>query len=163
LIPVITGIVISSCLPDFSYYSKLISGISGIIIIFISFIIGNRNRFHLRWLFGAGTFLFIVSLTQVQYHQHEKKALYNFNENTQYMYKENTQYYIGTINDIPKIKPKTIACDVKINNQEGKKVILYIQQDDRSYSLKPGDEIVFQARIQAFRNFEKIDTFDYVR
>ena len=155
LIPVITGIVISSCLPDFSYYSKLISGISGIIIIFISFIIGNRNRFHLRWLFGAGTFLFIVSLTQVQYHQHEKKALYNFNENT--------QYYIGTITDIPKIKPKTIACDVKINNQEGKKVILYIQQDDRSYSLKPGDEIVFQARIQAFRNFEKIDTFDYVR
>ena len=119
LLPVITGIVISSHFPGFSDTFKHITGISGILLISISLFVQKEQIFRFRWLFGAGTFLFILSLTQVQYHQQDQHAHFNF--------PENTHYYIGTVTDIPKVKPKTVACHVKINDTEEKKVILYIQ------------------------------------
>ena len=155
LLPVITGIVISSHFPGFSDTFKHITGISGILLISISLFVQKEQIFRFRWLFGAGTFLFILSLTQVQYHQQDQHAHFNF--------PENTHYYIGTVTDIPKVKPKTVACNVKINDPEEKKVILYIQQTEKSRQLEPGDEILFFARMQPFKNFDNPDNFDYAR
>ncbi|MDD4776821.1 MAG: ComEC/Rec2 family competence protein [Fermentimonas sp.] len=155
LLPVITGIIICSCFPEFSYISKQIAGISGLLLILISLFLRNEQSFRLRWMFGAGAFLFILSLTQLQFHKQEQDALFNFSEST--------HYYIGTITDIPKVKPKTIACNVKINDLEEKNVILYIQQSDKALHLEPGDEIVFMARMQPFKNFDNPDNFDYPR
>lgn len=155
LLPVITGIVVNAFLPEFSIINKHITGVTGFIFIIISLLLKREYRFTFRWLFGAGIFLFLFSLTQVQFQQQEQNAQFSFSE------KE--QYYIGTITDIPEVKPQTIACNVKINGSSKKKVILYIQQSNESWSLESGDEIVFYTTMQPFKNFGNPDDFDYSR
>ncbi len=157
LIPVIVGIVVCSYFPEFSLISKHISVILGLLLILISLFLKNDYRFKYRWLFGAGLFLFTFSLSQTQYHRQEQSTQFNFSENE--------QYFIGTITDIPKVKPRTIACNVKLNNLDGKRknVVLYIQQTDEAWSIEPGDEILFLARIEPFKNLGNPDDFDYAR
>lgn len=155
LLPVITGIVVCSYFPDFSFISKQITGATGLLLILLSLFLKKDYRFKFRWLFGVGIFLFILSLSQLQYQQQE--------QNTQFSFSEDGQYFIGTITDIPEVKPRTIACNVKINDPIEKKVILYIQQTDEAWGLGPGDEIVFFARLKPFESFDNPDDFDYAR
>lgn len=155
LLPLTAGIVVCYYLPEFSLISKYLTGATGLILILFSLFVKKEYRFKFRWLFGAGLFLFIFSLSQLQYQQQEQHAQFSFSENE--------QYYLGTITDIPETKPRTIAYNVKINNPSEKKVILYIQQSEQAWELEPGDEIVFSARIQPFKNFDDAGDFDYPR
>jgi len=70
---------------------------------------------------------------------------------------------MGTLLDIPEVKPRSIACNVKTSYPLRRKVKLYLAQDAAARELKPGDEILFYARLQPFRNFGNPDDFDYVR
>ncbi len=126
----------------------------------ISLVINKNYQYQFRWLFGAGLFVFLFSLTVFQYRNNYHISKFDFSDSV--------EYYIGTILDIPETKPKSIACNVEIsptinNYSKGKKVILYFEQSNNSWLLKPGDEVIFQTQLNPFDNFGNPDDFNYVR
>lgn len=155
LLPLLAAIVFSSIIPEYLNITKLVTGITGLSFLIISIFIDKEYKFKFRWLFGVGIFLFLFSLTQVQYQIQEQNALFSFSE-----YKN---CYIGTITDIPEIKPRTIAVNVKTGYPDKKKAVLYIQQSKEALNLEAGDEILFFAEMQPFKNYGNPDNFDYSR
>ncbi len=154
LLPVIAGIAACALLPAWSPSLYCLISI-GLILIFLSCFFGINIRYSGRWVFGAGLYLFLFSLAILQYREQEK--------NREYFFSNESQYYTGVLLDIPEIKPRSIACNVKISYPYQQKVKLYLAQDSASRELKPADEIIFYARIQPFRNFGNPDDFDYVQ
>ena len=67
-----------------------------------------------RWPFYIFNFL-----THFQY---DKQAV---NSTHEYTINDTANYYIGTIIDIPELKPRSVACNVKLSAPNNKKVILY--------------------------------------
>lgn len=106
-------------------------------------------------MFGAGLYLFLFSITFLQYRDQER--------NREFTFPNASRYYSGILLDIPEMKPRSIACNVKITYPYQQKVKLYLSPDDAAKALNPGDEIIFYARMQPFRNFGNPDDFDYVR
>lgn len=154
LLPVITGIAAVSLIPGCAD-QLLLFNLSGLLMMLLSFFIGRKQQFSLRWLFGAGVFLFLSSLAAVQYLELEKRVDFTFSDEE--------QSYRGTILDIPVMKPRSVACNVKITSPVKKKVILYLERTDEARTLNPGEEIIFTARLQSFRNLGNPDDFDFVR
>ena len=154
LLPVITGIVLGSLFPG-GIPEALLLGLLGLLLMLLSYFIGNKNQYKYRWVFGAGVCLFLCSLSVLQYRTYERKS--------QFVFPKVSQYYTGTLLDIPEVKPRSIACNVKTSYPFQRKVKLYLAQDHAARELKPGDEILFYARLQPFRNFGNPDDFDYVR
>ncbi|MEN6588192.1 MAG: ComEC/Rec2 family competence protein [Proteiniphilum sp.] len=154
LLPVITGILLGLLFPvEISDALRL--SILGLLLMLLSYFIGDKNQYKHRWIFGAGVCLFLCSLSILQYRTHEKES--------QFVFPEVSQYYTGTVLDIPEVKPRSIACNVKTSYPFQRKIKLYLAQDPAARELKPGDEILFYARLQPFRNFGNPDDFDYVR
>lgn len=154
LLPVITGIVLGLLFPV-GISDALGLSILGLLLMLLSYFIGDENQYKHRWVFGAGVCLFLCSLSILQYRTHEKES--------QFVFPEVSQYYTGTVLDIPEVKPRSIACNVKTSYPFQRKIKLYLAQDPAARELKPGDEILFYARLQPFRNFGNPDDFDYVR
>ncbi len=152
LLPVIAGIAVASLMPCNTLHLSL-AGLIGMLSMLCSFFVKGKWEYSLRWLFGAGLIFFLFSFAALQYQEQEKRIQADFNT------KEID--YIGTLLDIPETKPRSIACHVKINYPIKKKVILYLQQNDLARALKPGDELVFRARLQPFHNYGNPDDFDY--
>lgn len=154
LLPVITGIVFSLLFPAGIYVVVGLS-LSGLLLMLLSYFMGDEKQYKLRWLFGAGVFLFLCSLSILQYQSYEKR--------TQAIFPEVAQYYTATLIDIPEVKTRSVACNVKTSYPLQRKVKLYLAKDAAARELNPGDEILFYARLQPFRNFGNPDDFDYVR
>lgn len=154
LLPVITGIAASSFF-DISTSATLRLSMSGLVVMLLSFLVKQENNFKFRWLFGAGLFIFLFSLATIQYREQEQRVRFTF--------PEREQSYVATILDIPKVKPRSIACHVKTAPPFEKKVIVYLEQTHEARLLIPGDEILFHARLLPFQNFGNPDDFDYVR
>lgn len=154
LLPVITGIIVNSA---FSGISGLISwtGFTGFTLMLFSFFIPKEKQFPFRWIFGTGIFAFIFALTSLSYQQHEK--------HTKFTFSDSEIYYTGVITDIPEVKPRSIACNIKTTHPVRKKIVVYLQQTDEARTLQTGEEIVFFTKIQPFRNFGNPDDFDYER
>lgn len=154
LLPVITGIVagmlFSGILP-----ASLPLSLIGLSLILLSFLILPYYRYKFRWVFGAGTCLFLFSLSLYQFRQCK--------ESIQLTPPGYGQYDIGIVLDIPEVKPRSIAVNVKTAPPGEKKVVLYLEQTDQARRLTPGDEIVFLSGIVPFRNFGNPDDFDYAR
>lgn len=154
LLPVITGILLcyfSSHLIS----SLLIPAILGLCIMTISQFIKKKKRYSLRWVFGSGLYIFLISLAHFQFQEREDSTTLTNSE--QY----NKNYYIGTIANIPEIKPRSIACNVNLSAPNSKKVLLYFEKSDLVQSLQPGDEIVFYSKLESFRKLGNPDDFDY--
>lgn len=117
--------------------------------------IGDKFRYPCRWMFGAGLYLFLLALAFLQYQEQESDR--------GFLFPNEARYYAGTLLDIPEIKPRSIACNVKIAYPYRQKVKLYLASDSAASALQPGDEIIFFASMQPFRNFGNPDDFDYVR
>ncbi len=154
LLPVITGIAAGSSF-DICASATLRFGLSGLLVMLLSFWVEKSNRFKFRWLFGSGLFIFLFSLAAGQYREQEQRV--------RFIFPEREQSYVATILDIPEVKPRSIACHVKTAPPFEKKVIVYLEQTDEARLLVPGDEILFCARLQPFQNFGNPDDFDYVR
>lgn len=154
LLPVITGIVWGLLFPA-GISDAVGLSLLGLLLMLLSYFIGDEKQYKYRWVFGAGVFLFLCSLSILQYRTHEKES--------QFVFPDVSQYYTGTLLDIPEVKPRSIACNVKTSYPFQRKVKLYLAQDPAARELKPGDEILFYARMQPFRNFGNPDDFDYVR
>ena len=154
LLPVITGILWGMLFPAGISVAVGLS-LLGLLLMVLSYFIGDEYQYKLRWVFGAGVFLFLCSLSILQYRTYEKKS--------QGVFSEVSQYYTGTLLDIPEVKPRSVACNVKTSYPFQQKVKLYLAKDAAARELKPGDEILFYAILQPFRNFGNPDDFDYVR
>jgi len=122
-------------------------------LMLLSLFIGNKQQFRLRWFFGAGLFLFLYSLSSVQYREQERRVRYSFSGNE--------HAYRGTIMDIPVVKQRSVACNVNIASPIEKKVILYLEQTEEARGLNPGEEIIFSARLFSFQNLGNPDDTDY--
>lgn len=153
LIPLIIGVLLQ-------YYSKLenisIAFISlGIIAILFSYFIPERNQFRWRWLFGAGTFLFVIAVGIVSTSFRQMKS--------EYIFTDDVKTYQGVIINTPQEKPRTVAYKVYLP-QEDKNIVCYFQKDSLLKTvLKPGDKFFFRGEIQPFKNLGNPDDFNYVR
>lgn len=153
LIPVALGIIANEFIPVLP--SAVVFASAGFILMLLSFFIPQNKEFHYRWVFGAGACAFIFSLITFQYkHKTDDSSL---DLSTQYI------TYKGIVRDIPQQKPRSVQVNAKLMYPVQKKVILYLEKDAKSGVLRPGDEIVFRAEIQPFKNLGNPDDFDYVR
>ena len=151
LIPITLGILHV----NFMQYSRnlLFTGIVGIALILFSFFQSTKTHYSLRWMFGAGLMLFLFFFS-AQYFQHYKEL-------SSYNFPQEECSYIGELLDFPQPKKRSVACEVLLTYPVNKKSFLYLEPDDRSQMLKPGDIIVFHAFIKPFKNLGNPDEFDY--
>lgn len=153
LLPAITSIFISAFLPEPAYFWIICMAGAGTMI--VSFFVSGKKQFSCRWLFGAGLFIFVVGLFSFLF----RKKL----EESQWRFEDKRMVCIGTVIDFPLEKPRSFACNVKINNPVSHNIVAYLQKEDRVRNIAPGDEIIFIAQIRPFKNFGNPDDFDYVR
>ena len=154
LLPLIAGIAAMALLPGCAPLIPFFT-LTGLTLMLLSFILHEKQQYRFRWLFGAGLFLFLLTLSAARYCEQEKQVHFSF--------PAGEHRYMATILDIPEVKRNSIACNVKTAPPFGKKIVLYLAQTDEARSLLPGDEILFSARLQRFHNFGNPDDFDYVR
>lgn len=153
LVPVVLGIVANEFiefLPSAVFFSSI-----GFLAMLLSFFIPKNNEFRYRWIFGAGVFVFIFSLITFQY---KRKT-----EDSSFGSVVSQGIYKGVVHDIPQEKPRSVRVNTNLMYPVRKKIILYLEKDAESSVLRPGDEILFQAKMQPFKNLGNPDDFDYVR
>lgn len=154
LVPVVAGIVTCVLFPSWRFHPFFLS-LAGCALMFLSFFLGNKSQYRFRWVFGAGVSLFIFSLAIHQYRVQERERVF--------LFPPESQHYIGIILGIPDVKTRSIACNVKTTHSFQQKVKLYLAPDEAARTLEPGDEIIFYATLQPFRNMGNPDDFNYVR
>lgn len=90
-----------------------------------------------RWLFGAGTscFMFLVGVVLTGHAWKEVEMDWS----------PSKQVYKGVLVESLVEKPKTFQCRVRTS---GKEVLLYLPKDSLSVLLKPGDELLFRAKVE---------------
>ena len=90
-----------------------------------------------RWLFGAGTscFMFLVGVVLTGHAWKEVEMDRS----------PSKQVYKGVLVESLVEKPKTFQCRVRTS---GKEVLLYLPKDSLSVLLKPGDELLFRAKVE---------------
>lgn len=153
LIPLIAGIL-------FQYYLKkeylsIVFFLIGISAMLLSYFVPKDRQFSLRWLFGFGVIFVItgIGISATAYRQHLSA----------FSYSDEAGIYKGIVTDSPQEKPKTTAYRVYLP-KEDRQIVCYFQRDSLEASrLQPGDEFLFNGKIQPFRNMGNPDDFDYVR
>ncbi|GAB6010019.1 ComEC/Rec2 family competence protein [Dysgonomonas reticulitermitis] len=153
LIPLIAGILLQYFFK--LQYLSIALLLTGTIAMLISYLIPKDKQFNWRWLFGAGVILCISGISMATTFIKQGKSEYTFTEDT--------KIYLGVVSDTPQEKPRSIAYRVYLP-QEEKQIVCYFQRDTLyKDKLQPGEEFIFQAKIQPFRNMGNPDDFDYVR
>lgn len=151
LISVISGILFCKFIaPSFSLFYI---GVVGLAVVLIYFLIPKQKSYALCWLFGLGILFFLFSLTTEYYKHRANQISHNF--------PQTANSYIGEVIDLPQQKRRSVACEVRLTYPVDKKVMLYLEIDSSSNYLLPGDELLFRAHIQPFKNLGNPDEFDY--
>lgn len=120
-----------------------------------SFLISEKKQFRWRWLFGVGVCLFVMGagIVSTSFRQ----------EQSEYTFSDEIQVYQGIVAETPQEKPRSVAYKVYLP-EEDKRIVCYFQIDSsQEEKLQPGDEFLFRAQIQPFKNMGNPDDFDYVR
>jgi competence protein ComEC len=151
LLPLIAGILLQ-------YYSGLTGlgiafCIAGLSAMFLSYLIPENRQFRWRWLFGAGTALFLMSIGIVSVTFRQERSSFAFSNEV--------KAYTGIVTDTPQEKKKATAYRVYLP-EEDKLIVCYFGRNaaDAADKLLPGEGVRFEGKIQAFLNF---GDFDYVR
>lgn len=150
LAPLALGII---CYDWFPY--KAIGYISfgiGIILCVLSTFGTTATRYRFRWVFGVGFSALVVSVAYLIMTLHSLRVSYPFSDDESLLR--------CVVTDLPVQKPKSIG--IQGRTEHNKKVMLYLEQTPDAQSLLPGDEIIFLAKISAFKNRGNPDDFDYV-
>lgn len=153
LIPLIAGILLQYFF-NLQYISIALL-LTGTITMLISYLIPKDKQFSWRWLFGAGAIICVsgIGIVATSFRQ----------DRSDYIFTDEAKIYLGVVTDTPQEKPRSIAYRVFLP-QEDKQIVCYFQRDSlHKDKLLPGDEFLFQAKIQPFRNMGNPDDFDYVR
>lgn len=153
LLPVVTAIVVSAFLIEIPYAWLICTAGAGAMV--FSYFISENKQFTFRWLFGAGLFVFIFGLFSFLYQYRKAESEFPF--------ADKPTACVGTVVDIPQEKPRSFACNVEISYPVSKKIVVYLQKENKARAINPGDEIFFVAQIQPFKNFGNPDDFDYAR
>lgn len=156
LVPLIIGIILQYFL-DSKYWSEIFF-LFGAGIMFFSFFVPLQKEYALRWLFGTGLFLLLISIGIFSTQLRQEDAKFDFGEGN--------RSYLGTVTDIPKIKEKSVACNVSLkglnyNPVINKNIVCYLQPDGVSRDLQPGDMIRFYGQIEPIQNYGNPNEFDY--
>lgn len=153
LLPAVTAIIVSSFIIEIPY--PWLICVLGACVMFLSFIISEDKQFIFRWFFGIGLFILIFGLfvTSFQYKGAE----------SEFPFADKPIACMGVIVDIPQEKPRSLACNVRTSYPVSRKIVIYLQKDEKARNISPGDEIFFVAQIQPFKNFGNPDDFDYAR
>ncbi|MDH6309776.1 competence protein ComEC [Dysgonomonas sp. PFB1-18] len=153
LIPLLAGIAIQYYL-GIDYLSIAFFSI-GVMAMLLSYLIAEKYQFRFRWLFGAGAALFLIGMGIISTAFCQQRSEFTF--------VDEVRAYRGVVTDTPQEKPSTTAYRVYLPDED-KQIVCYFQRDTIcDKQLTPGDEFLFQAKIQPFRNMGKPDDFDYVR
>ena len=104
---------------------------------------------------SVGAFVLIFFLFAMLFRQKEMESAYAFSDTP--------LACIATVTDFPEEKLRTYACNVRIGYPLQRRIVVYLQKDERAMSIGPGDEIWFVAPIRPFRNFGNPDDFNYAR
>ena len=152
LFPVITAIIACHLLPGVSSVAFPLAW-AGLLLMLLSFLLKSGWCYPLRWLFGAGLFLYLFSFTATRYRHNERSTAATF--------PEQPTTCLGTVIAIPEEKPRSVAIHLQTSTPACKKVVLYLEPTARARLLTPGQELVFTARLRPFRNRGNPDDFDY--
>lgn len=153
LVPLMAGILLQYFF-NLQYLSIALL-LTGTTAMLISYLIPRNKQFGLRWLFSAGIILCVtgIGFLTTSYRQ----------DRSEYTFAEDTKIYLGVVTDTPQEKPRSIAYRVFLPQQD-KQIVCYFQRDSLDKGkLMPGDEFLFQAKVQPFRNMGNPDDFDYAR
>lgn len=153
LLPAVTAIIISTFFLEIPYPRVICTAGAGVMI--FSFFIPEKKQFVYRWLFGAGVFVFVFGLFSFLCRQEKRES--------EFCFSDNPMACVGTVVDLPREKQRSFSCNVKVSYPLSKKIVVYLQKEDRAENIAPGDEIIFVAPIRPFKNFGNPDDFDYVR
>ncbi len=159
LTPFVFGIIAANLLTikiDFLYSSALLISI---LTIFYHFFTQNQPNYHKRWIFGAlmSLSIFLISyFLSTSYNNVNKKI-------------KAADLIIGIIDEPPKEHPKSIKIVLQTQKYESNKVwtndnsklLIYIEKDSLSKSLKYGDLLLLKGNLQAVKNLGNPEEFDY--
>ena len=151
LLPIVVGILFGKFISS-SHYLYIV-GLIGLVVILFSFFKPLKSYRKLRWLFGTGLMLFLFSIAIHSYKYRSDLVSYDFPV-------ENSAF-VGEVLDLPQPKKRSVACEIKLISPVNKKVLLYFAPDSLSKSLKPGDEIIVNTKINPFKNLGNPNEFDY--
>ena len=151
LIPIVCGILFCKLFPASGHFIYI--GITSLIIITYGFIKLRKSYFTSLRILSIGFLLYLFSLTIYSYQIREKQVEYSFTQDQ--------KSYFGEILDFPQQKNRSVACEVQLDYPISKKILLYIEKEDRSQELKPGDQILFHAFVNPIKNMGNPDEFDY--
>ena len=130
-------------------------GIAGLLIMLFSFYKKENSNYSFRGTFGIGLMLFLFSFSVQSYQYQLQKVSYTFSQES--------QSYLARILDLPQQKKRSVACEVQLLYPINKKVLLYFENETRSKTLMPGDQIIVQADIKPIKNLGNPNDFDYKR
>ncbi|MDR1881830.1 MAG: ComEC family competence protein [Prevotella sp.] len=130
----------------------MVFSLTGLATMLFSCLIPENAQYRWRWLFGAGTGLFLVSIGIVSTSLRQQQSEFTF--------PDRVQAYIGIVTDVPQEKKRATAYRVHLP-EEDRLIVCYFQRDSSNADrLQPGDIFSFQGKIQPFRN---MGDFDYAR
>lgn len=103
-----------------------------------------------RWVFGAGVslFMFLTGWVLTECAWQRVDADWHTGRKT----------YRGVLQETPVEKPRTYQCRVRVGDRD---IFLYLPKDSLASSLKVGDGLFFDARIDSPQNRDSISDFDY--
>lgn len=150
LVPLLAGILMQ-------YYFRIenwviLFFVLGIGLMLLSYFITLSRQYSLRWLFGVGLAFFVIGVGAISTFNRQL-----ISENT---FDSTRRIYKGVVTDIPQDKPRSVAYKTYLPDYN-KKIVCYFQPDSAGTKLQPGDEFLFEASVQPFRNMEDSE-FDYV-
>lgn len=151
LIPLLLGILLQYYLNLDIKWSISISSL-GIILMLFSYISPSRLAYKGRWLFGVGVFACMITVGDMSTKYRQSQMTFDFDIQS--------KYYRGVIEYLPQTKPKSIAYQVYLPNEDRTIICYFSQSDSVASQLLPGDEFLFYSTIQPF---DYLGTFDYAR
>ncbi len=154
LIPVVGAIILSPFLSDNGLLPATLS-LTGLLLIFCSFLRDEHHQYRRRWFFGAGAYLFLFALTLLQCREQKAQSKHTF--------PAKSHTYIAVLLEIPEEKERSIQCPVRTAPPYEKKMMLYLEKSNQAAALQPGDEILFTAQPEPFRNSGNPGEWDYAR
>ncbi len=161
LIPFITGIILFNYFPSSNPFTSYLFGGIVLLCILLLLIKPLNANFKFKWIFGV---LIHIGLLLGGYNLSSLKSTSSFSLN-----KSDEQIMIGEIITPPQVKEKTVKTTLEIKGihsnsvwktTEGK-IIVFINKDSLAQTLKLGNFISFNPKIQNVPEPKNPNEFDY--
>ena len=151
LIPIVCGILFCRFVSTSEYLIYI--GIFGLLIIVFGFVRLRKSYFESLKFLNIGSLVYLFYLTIFSYQLREKQVEFDF--------VQERKTYFGELLDNPQQKKRSDACEVQLYYPISKKILLYIETEDRSKVLRAGDQIILYSTVAPFKNPGNPDEFDY--